>query len=71
MFRKKFMKEKLKGRKVYAISNSKKDSSIICCNISLDKAKCSLDSNWNILVEMTVTRVFIREADLKEIETEL
>lgn len=66
------MKElKYKGEKCYGVARSKEGGKqIICTNIDLETVKRSLDSNFDILVEMTVTRVFTRERDLKEIEIE-
>lgn len=44
---------------------------VICLKSTVGLASYSLDSDFPFLVEMTVTRVFTKERDLKEIETEI
>jgi len=65
-----FKKQKIKGTKCYGIT-SDGGSSILCTDKDLECVKSRLDSHFKFLVELTVTRVFTRENDLKEIETEL
>lgn len=70
-----FQKQNLthKGRKTYAITKTTNFgtlSPIICGNDDIKRVISSMDSKWNVLVELTVTRVFTRERDLKEIEIE-
>lgn len=75
MFKKKEVEQSVekkhtyKGKKVYAIALEGRDAFIICDD--LENAKRRLDSSWTHIVECTVTRVFTRERDLKEIETEI
>lgn len=68
-----FKKKPIKGQRTYGIVNP--DNSypyaIICTDIDIEKVKRSMDYNYTILVELTVTRVFTRERELVEIETEL
>jgi hypothetical protein len=64
---KNIFKKTFKGEKVYGVS-SNPGCGVICNDLSIERAKDSLDSNFKYLVEMTVTRVFTSE--LKEIETE-
>lgn len=61
--------ENYKGRKMYAIAQSERNY-IIGIRDTIQEAVNELDHNWPILVELTVTRVFTRERDLKEIEIE-
>lgn len=57
---------KLKGRKVYSVVSRR---GTICLNFdSIDEAIRALDSDFPIIVEKTITRVFTRENELKEIE---
>jgi len=59
-----------KGLKVYAITSGP-GGGIICLNDTKEAAIRALDSSFPFLVELTVTRVFTRERELVEIETEL
>lgn len=57
-----------KGNKYYAAARSDRNS-ILGSNEDIERAKDLLDSRgWDTIVELTVTRVFTRERDLKEIE---
>lgn len=60
-----------KGKKVYGVVGTS-GSVLTCCDSeNIDRAIDMLDSNFPILVEMTVTRVFTRERQLKEIELDI
>jgi hypothetical protein len=62
---------KHKGRKLYGVSRNEKDAGVVCVHDNIGGAKRALDSTFTVLVEMTITRVFTREQDLKEIELDL
>lgn len=65
-----FKNNKKKGLKIYGLMQSE-GAIVIGSNKDIEITKRHLDSNWPILVELTVTRVFTRERDLVEIETEI
>lgn len=60
-------KLKVKGRKVYGIM-SQDGESMLCFDDDLEVVKKSLDSNYPILVEAEVTRLFIRNPDFIEVD---
>lgn len=66
-------KKKFKGRKYYGIVSHKyEDSKFICwVDGDIEKAKRGLRDVDDVLVEMEVKKVFIKERDIKETENEL
>ena len=62
--------KKYKGKKFYGVIH-KEYGNIAYESADIEHTKKGLDDNYSVLVEMTVTRVFTRERDLKEIETEI
>lgn len=62
--------ETFKGRKMFAVMG-RPDGYAHYVNNDIESTKKGLDSDTPYLVELTVTRVFTRERDLKEIETEI
>lgn len=67
----KILKPKFKGRKLYAVARNERGSNLICGDTDIERVVRALDKDYPILVECTVTRVFTRERELKEIEIEL
>lgn len=68
------MANKFKGRKYYGIVSTQYSQNceyINWCSGLIEKAKTGLKDTDDLLVELTVTRVFTREKDLKEIENEI
>jgi len=63
------MTNKIKGTKFYGVINGE-GGSIINVNYDIERSKKDLDKNWPFLVELTVTKVYTRETDLKEIEVD-
>jgi hypothetical protein len=67
-----FKKEnKFKGRKCYGIIRPDSKDEPICIGSDMEETKGKLDSIYTILCELTITRVFTRERDIKEIENEI
>ncbi len=63
---------KQKGRKCYGVARKDGVSSTILGTYKTPQdAITTLDTDWNQIVELTVTRVFERETELKEVETEI
>ena len=59
---------KLKGKKVYGVATER--DSMHGHYATIEEATRRLDLNWPYLVELTVTKVYTRERELREIETE-
>lgn len=65
------MKNKFKGKKFYGIIRDDKDAEPAVIYKTIEGATRGLDNTYVGIVELTVTRIFTRERDLKEIETEI
>lgn len=59
-----------KGRKFYGVMRSNDTGEPICITMSKDAAISSVDIRFNVLVECTITRVFIKNPTVIEIENE-
>lgn len=62
---------KFKDKKFYAVGRDTDSSKLCCLYDDIADTKRALDSRFNVLVELTITRVFTRENEMKEIELDL